>query len=62
MAVQHNVNRGTHMSQKNTGKKVAMAMTALVSGLVAVPVIAFVNAFAGIVLLGVPVAMVFMAS
>lgn len=50
------------MSQKSSGKKVAMAMAALVSGLVAMPVIAFVNAFAGIALLGLPVALVFMAS
>lgn len=46
----------------NKGKKVALGLGALAAGIAAVPVIAFVNVVAGIVVLALPVAFVLMAS
>lgn len=48
--------------QVNKGKRVALGLGALATGIAAVPVIAFVNVVVGIVLLTLPVAFVLMAS
>lgn len=48
--------------QENKGKKVALGLGALAAGVVAIPVIAFVNVVAGLVVLSLPVALVLMAS
>jgi hypothetical protein len=48
--------------QDRKGKKIALALGAVVAGVAALPVIAFVNAAVGLVVLSLPVAMVMMAS
>lgn len=61
-AAQHNENEESVMSQNNSGKSVTLAMLSLVSGLIAMPVVAFVNAFLGILLLALSVVFIYKAS
>lgn len=61
-AAQYNENEESVMSQNSSGASVTLAMLSLVSGLIAMPVVAFVNAFLGILLLSLSILFIYKAS